>query len=148
MRVGQVYRHKTSVGQVWARANVAPMLKVLLVADASWVTNEVRAGLSLGDWEVEEVTDPRLVTALTKETRPDAVIVDMQVGSMGGMAVIRGIRGEVDEAVRPRTILLLDRSADEFIARRAGADACVQKPINAHALRTALTPALGISEEE
>ena len=120
----------------------------MLVADASWVTNEVRAGLSLGDWEVEEVNDPRLVTELTKETRPDAVIVDMQVGSMGGMAVIRGIRGEVDEADRPRTVLLLDRSADEFIARRAGADAYVHKPINAHALRAALTPTPDISEEE
>jgi DNA-binding response OmpR family regulator len=124
------------------------MSKVMLVTDASWVTNEVRAGLSLGDWEVEEVNDPRLVTELTKETRPDAVIVDMQVGSMGGMAVIRGIRGEIDEADRPRTVLLLDRSADEFIARRAGADASVQKPINAHDLRRALTPALGVSEEE
>jgi DNA-binding response OmpR family regulator len=124
------------------------MSKVMLVADASWVTNEVRAGLSLGDWEVEEVNDPRLVTALTKETRPDAVIVDMQVGSMGGMAVIRGIRGEIDQADRPRTVLLLDRSADEFIARRAGADAFVQKPINADALRTALKPALGVTEEE
>ena len=131
-----------------ARANVAPMSKVMLVADASWVTNEVRAGLSLGDWEVEEVNDPRLVTALTKETRPDAVIVDMQVGSMGGMAVIRGIRGEIDQADRPRTVLLLDRSADEFIARRAGADAFVQKPINADALRAALKPALGVTEEE
>lgn len=124
------------------------MSKVMLVADASWVTNEVRAGLSLGDWEIEEVNDPRLVTALTKETRPDAVIVDMQVGSMGGMAVIRGIRGEISQADRPRTVLLLDRSADEFIARRAGADACVQKPINAYALRAALTPTLGITEEE
>ena len=124
------------------------MSKVMLVADASWVTNEVRAGLSLGDWEVEEVNDPRLVTALTKETRPDAVIVDMQVGSMGGMAVIRGIRGEIDQADRPRTVLLLDRSADEFIARRAGADAFVQKPINADALRAALKPALGVTEEE
>ncbi len=134
--------------QVLTRANVAPMSRVMLVADASWVTNEVRAGLSLGDWEIEEVNDPRLVTELTKESRPDAVIVDMQVGSMGGMAVIRGIRGDVEEADRPRTVLLLDRSADEFIARRAGADAFVQKPISAHALRIALTPTLGVSEEE
>lgn len=128
------------------------MSKVLLVADASWVANEVRAGLSLGEWDIEEISDPRLTTSLVKEKRPDAVIVDMQVGSMGGMAVIRGIRGEVDEADRPRTVLLLDRSADEFIARRAGADAFVLKPINASALRTALqrgpTPSSDTTEEE
>ncbi|MCZ6631546.1 MAG: hypothetical protein O7D28_09385, partial [Actinobacteria bacterium] len=69
------------------------MSKVLLVTDASWVANEVRAGLSLGEWDIEEISDPRLTTSLVKEKRPDAVIVDMQVGSMGGMAVIRGIRG-------------------------------------------------------
>jgi two-component system response regulator MprA len=128
------------------------MSKVLLVTDASWVANEVRASLSLGEWSIEEISDPRLTTSLVMEKRPDAVIVDMQVGSMGGMAVIRGIRGEVDEAERPRTVLLLDRSADEFIARRAGADACVLKPINAYELRTALqrrrTPSSITTEEE
>ncbi|MCZ6736917.1 MAG: response regulator [Actinobacteria bacterium] len=128
------------------------MSKVLLVADASWVANEVRAGLSLGEWDIEEISDPRLTTSLVKEKRPDAVIVDMQVGSMGGMAVIRDLRGEVDEADRPRTVLLLDRSADEFIARRAGADAFVLKPINASALRTALQhghqPSSDTKEEE
>ncbi len=128
------------------------MPKVILVTDASWVANEVRAGLSLGEWDIEEISDPRLTTSLVLETRPDAVIVDMQVGSMGGMAVIRGIRGEVDEADRPRTVLLLDRSADEFIARRAGADACVLKPINAYELRTALqrgrAPSSITTEEE
>lgn len=128
------------------------MSKVLLVADASWVANEVRAGLSLGEWDIEEISDPRLTTSLVKEKRPDAVIVDMQVGSMGGMAVIRDLRGEVDEADRPRTVLLLDRSADEFIARRAGADAFVLKPINASALRAALQrgppPSSGTTEHE
>jgi DNA-binding response OmpR family regulator len=128
------------------------MSKVLLVTDASWVANEVRASLSLGEWSIEEISDPRLTTTLVMEKRPDAVIVDMQVGSMGGMAVIRGIRGEVDEADRPRTVLLLDRSADEFIARRAGADACVLKPINAYELRAALqrgrAPSSITTEEE
>jgi len=124
------------------------MSKVFLVTDASWVANEVRAGLSLGEWDIREINEPLLTTSLVIEERPDAVIVDMQVGTMGGMAVIRGIRGEVDEADRPRTVLLLDRSADEFIARRAGADAYVLKPINASALRTALTPEFGVSEEE
>jgi DNA-binding response OmpR family regulator len=124
------------------------MSKVFLVTDASWVVNEVRAGLSLGEWDIEEISDPLLTTSLVMEERPDAVIVDMQVGAMGGMAVIRGIRGEVDEADRPRTVLLLDRSADEFIARRAGADASVLKPINASVLRAALMPEVGFSEEE
>lgn len=114
------------------------MATVMLVADASWVTNEVKAALSLGNWELDEVSDPRQVTELTKERQPDALVVDMQVGSMGGMAVIRGIRSEVDPDNRPRMVLLLDRKADQFLAKRAGADAYVLKPITASVLRDAL----------
>lgn len=124
------------------------MPKVLLVADASWVVNEVRSALSLGHWNIEVVTDPRVTTELTSELEPHSVIVDMQVGSMGGMAVIRGIRGEIDASSWPRLVLLLDRKVDEFIARRAGADACVLKPINAAELRTALGPVSESDDEE
>jgi DNA-binding response OmpR family regulator len=125
----------------------------LIVADGAWVTNEVRSALSVGSWEVEELSDPRAITKRLDESRVDAVIVDMQVGSKGGMAVVRSIRQATDGTFRPRTVLLLDRSADEFLARRAGADASVLKPINAAELRTALRmtpglPSLSKDEEE
>jgi len=94
--------------------------------------------LSVGSWEIDELSDPRAVTDRLEESRVEAVIVDMQIGSKGGMAVIRSIRQSTDEFSRPRIVLLLDRSADEFLARRAGADASVLKPINAAALREAL----------
>jgi DNA-binding response OmpR family regulator len=110
----------------------------LVVADGSWVKNEVRSALSLGSWQIEEIDDPRSVTGRLEESRVDAVIIDMQVGSKGGMAVVRSIRQATDPADRPRMILLLDRSADEFLARRAGADAAVLKPFDAPELRKAL----------
>lgn len=127
------------------------MSKVLLVADADWVINEVRSALALGDWDLEIVGDPHRVTDIVEEEEPDAVIVDLQVASMGGMAIIRSIRQTFDGPRRPRTVLLLDRSADEFIARRAGADARVPKPINSSVLRAALSPqtvSRGAPEEE
>lgn len=114
------------------------MPTVLVVADGSWVTNEVRSALSLGSWAIEEIDDPRSVTDRLEESRVDAVVIDMQVGSKGGMAVVRSIRQATDELTRPRTVLLLDRTADRFLARRAGADASVIKPINAAELREAL----------
>lgn len=116
------------------------MAQVLLVADAEWVVNEVKGALALGDWAVETLDDPRLVTDVITERSPEAVIVDLQVGSMGGMAVVRAIRQAFEGPDRPRTVLLLDRSADDFIARRAGADARVLKPITASVLRSALAP--------
>lgn len=130
------------------------MPTVLVVADGAWVTNEVRSALAVGSWQIEEVSDPRAVTDRLERSRVDAVIVDMQVGSKGGMAVIRSIRQATDTIDRPRTVLLLDRSADRFLSGRAGADASVLKPINAAELRAALgmetatTAVLADSEEE
>jgi DNA-binding response OmpR family regulator len=127
------------------------MPTVLVVSDAAWVANEVKSALSVGSWIIEETDDPRSVPDRVSESRIDAVVVDMQVGSKGGMAVVRSIRQSTDELSRPRTVILLDRSADAFLARRAGADASVLKPINAHELRVALgmnnTPRIGEEEE-
>jgi DNA-binding response OmpR family regulator len=116
-----------------------PMTRLVLVADASWVKNEVEAALADQAWQVIQVTDPREATDIIEETAPAVVIVDLQVGSMGGMAVIRDIRQRLDP--RPRLVLLLDRSADTFIAGRAGADASVLKPIEPAALRQAVADA-------
>ena len=75
-----------------------------------------------------------------EDDNPDAVIIDMQVGSMGGMAIVRALLDAAAMSHVPRTptILLLDRSADVFLAGRAGADAFLVKPIVAEELRAAL----------
>jgi DNA-binding response OmpR family regulator len=127
------------------------MPTALVVADGSWVFNEVRSALSMGSWQIEEINDPRTVSDRLEESRVDAVIIDLQVGSKGGMAVVRSIRHATDATTRPRMVLLLDRSADEFLARRAGADASVLKPFDAAELRAALAlqpVAATIDEEE
>lgn len=125
------------------------MPNALVVADGSWVTNEVRSALSVGSWHIEEINDPRQVTDRIEESRVDAVIIDMQVGSAGGMAVVRAIRQATDPITRPRLVLLLDRSADEFLAGRAGADAAVLKPFDAPELRAALAMhPVTVGEEE
>lgn len=105
----------------------------MLVSDASWVQNQVRAALS-GSAEIVEVADPYQVE--TAAAGADLSIVDMQVGSMGGMAIIRALKG-VTPAIGP-IVLLLDRQADAFIAKRAGADGWLAKPFSAQALRRTL----------
>jgi DNA-binding response OmpR family regulator len=119
------------------------MPKVLVVADTEWVINDVMAALGLGDWEIETAADPKLVAASVSEIEPDAVIVDMQITQMGGMAVIRDIRAALEGRRKPRIVLLLDREADAFLAKRAGADAWLVKPFDAHDLRGALNALVG-----
>ena len=113
------------------------MAKVLLVADAEWVINDVRAALSDPDHELVEVADPREAEDVWYDEEPDVVVVDLQVGSMGGFAVTRALRSAasaLNEAPTP-TIILLDRSVDTFIAGRSGADASLLKPVPAFDLR-------------
>ncbi|HEY5578209.1 MAG TPA: response regulator [Acidimicrobiia bacterium] len=115
------------------------MRKVLLVADGSWVVNHVRRALPTGV-ELTEISDPRAVVDQVRVLRPDVVIIDLQVASMGGMAVTRSLKSTaIVEGWKPLTIvLLLDRSADAFLAKRAGADAWVTKPATPGELRRAM----------
>jgi DNA-binding response OmpR family regulator len=112
---------------------------LLLIADGPWVRNEVMAALADSSILLEE-TDPRRAATRVADDHPDAVIIDMQVGSMGGMAIVRELldAAGLDHVPRTPTILLLDRSADVFLAGRAGADAFLEKPLVAEELRAAL----------
>ena len=120
------------------------IVKVLVVSDAPWVRNQVRAALS-GSADIVEVGDPYQVETVAAEEGGAAAIVDMQVGSMGGMAIIRNLKG-VSPDLGP-IVLLLDRRVDAFIARRAGADAWLLKPFSAQELRSVLAAVLPVGAD-
>lgn len=116
-------------------------VQLVLVADSTWVRNDVSASLPSSDWSVHHA-DPRVVVEAVANHPSDAVVIDMQIGSMGGMAVVRRLReamamGQIEPT---RLILLLDRSADRFLAHRAGADVGLLKPFTAQEFRGALYP--------
>lgn len=117
------------------------MPSILLVADAPWIVNDVLASLSDRSYVVTHLDDPRQIADRLVTDKPDAVLVDLQVGSMGGMAVCREVRTTGDDA--PPVILLLDRDADSFLAGRSGAVASVRKPFSSGALRAAIDAAVG-----
>lgn len=120
------------------------MSRILVVADTPWVRNEVHASLTTPDFHLVDLAYPSEVAATALDGGFDAVVVDLQVGSMGGMALTRdlreqaGLRG-VDHLP---VVILLDRAADAFLAKRAGASAWVTKPFDAHEIRAALSQAM------
>jgi DNA-binding response OmpR family regulator len=81
-----------------------------------------------------------LVLPAVKAHKPDLVILDMQIGNMGAMAVCMDLRLEesVDRLDYVPVLFLLDRRADVFLARRAGADGWVVKPIDPIRMRKAI----------
>jgi DNA-binding response OmpR family regulator len=116
------------------------MADILLVADVPWVVNDVRAALSEARYSVADMDDPRAVSDAVGEAKPDVLLIDFQVGSMGGMALTRAVRqaAAANGTERPAVILLLDRDADGFLAGRSGADGWLRKPFSSDALRTAV----------
>lgn len=124
-------------------ASLPTMDAILVVADSRWVVNDVLAATSRPGRTVDVESDPRAAVDRLAGGHYDAAIVDLQVGSMGGMAVTRAIKDAVATgAAEPvHVVLLLDRSADRFLAGRAGADVKVLKPFVPQELRAALEPA-------
>lgn len=117
------------------------MPAILLIADDTWVQNDVAAALSDPNVTLDVETDPRAAVRRASEDRYAWAIVDLQVGSMGGMAVVRALRNAIAAGTIEDLglILLLDRDADRFLAKRAGADAAIVKPFTAQQLRESLT---------
>lgn len=120
------------------------MVRVLLVADVPWVLNDARASLSGPGYELIDTADPATAAAIAYDLDVDVVVADLQVGSMGGMAITRDVRAYAGRTGRPApgVVMLLDRSADAWLARRAAADGSVLKPFTPYQIRTAITAAM------
>jgi len=112
-------------------------VKVLVAADARWVREQVRAALVAPGQEVVEVTRGQDVRGAVAEQHPDLVVLDMQISNMGGVAVAIDLRLEESGGRLPHVpiMLLLDREADRFLAKRADVDAELVKPVDPGTLR-------------
>lgn len=120
------------------------MPRVLLATDADWVHEDVDAALAGDDIEVVRVRQGVEVLPAVHELDPDLVVLDLQIGNMGGMAACMDLRLDesVDRLPHIQVLMLLDRDVDAFLARRAEADGWVIKPLDAFRLRRAATALL------
>lgn len=116
------------------------MTYVLLATDADWIFDEVDAALAGPDITVGRIRAGDQVVPAVRQLQPDVVILDLQIGAMGGFAACMAIRHEEDADRLPITavLMLLDRDADVFLARRADADGWLVKPLDAIRLRRAV----------
>ncbi|MEA2826587.1 MAG: hypothetical protein QOG43_1026 [Actinomycetota bacterium] len=121
------------------------MAEVLIVSDSVKVRNEVVSAIFDPTTNVRELTRGKEVRAAVDETTPDLVVIDQQVGKMGGMATCMDLRLEESGGRLPHVpvLLLLDRRADVFLARRAGADGWIVKPLDSIRLAKAVQTLLG-----
>ena len=123
---------------------------ILVAADAQWVRDQVRSAFVGPGQEVVEVARGQDVRDTFARIDPDLVVLDLQIGNMGGVAVAIDLRLEESGGRLPRAriLLLLDRRDDALIARRADVDLTLVKPVDAGILRRAAAPLLAAAAAE
>src|SRR6266536_4797158 len=120
-------------------------MRVLVAAEARWVREQARAALVAPGQEVIEVTRGQDVVGAVAEDNPDLVVLDLQIGNMGGIAVAIDLHLEESAGRLPHVpiLLLLDREADRFLANRAGVEAELVKPVDPGTLRRTVKRVVG-----
>lgn len=126
------------------------MATVLLASDLASLRKDLRATLEGPDLFIEEVASGPEVIARVEQGGVDLVVVDLQIGTMGGMAICMELRHEESYgAAEPVAVLmLLDRRPDVFLARRSGAEGFLVKPLDPQRLRSAVRALLRGEEYE
>jgi CheY-like chemotaxis protein len=119
--------------------------RILVASDAPSVRRELASVTGGPDIEVLEATSGPEVVEMVLDDPPDLVIVDMQMGNMGGMAVCLELRLEESYLDIPHVpvLMLLDRRPDVFLARRSGAEGWLVKPLEPLRIRRATRSLLG-----
>ncbi len=93
-----------------------------------------------GDNDIDEAASGPEVLEAVRYDPPDLVVVDMQMGNMGGMAVCLELRLEESYGELPHVpvLMLIDRRPDVFLARRSGAEGWLVKPLDPLRIRRAV----------
>ena len=120
------------------------MPEVLVVSDSSNVREAVVASLPDSNLTVRELNHGADVVPAVKAQKPDLIVLDQQIGRMGGMATCLDLHLEQGAGRLPHVpvLQLLDRRADVFLARRSNAEGWVVKPLDPMRLGRAIAALL------
>jgi DNA-binding response OmpR family regulator len=119
---------------------------LLIATDSPTVYAEVCAAVEEPGTTIRWARSGRAVLPSLQQRSADLVVADMQIGSMGGLAVamlvtLEGASGRLEKPVP--AVLLLDRRADTFLAKRTGVAGWVIKPLDPLRVRAAVKAVLG-----
>jgi DNA-binding response OmpR family regulator len=108
------------------------MPDLLVVSDSANVREEVIAAIPDSSITVRELTRGAQVLPEVRRSKPDLIVLDSQIGAMGGMATCLDLHLEEGAGRLEHTpvLQLLDRRADVFLARRSSAEGFLVKPLD------------------
>jgi DNA-binding response OmpR family regulator len=113
---------------------------ILVVTDSERVLDEVSAAVGGPGTNLRWARQGAAVLPALQESPADLVVSDLQVGTMGGYALAMELALEAGAGrLAPvPVLLLLDRAADVFLAKRTGVAGWAIKPIDPFKLRAAV----------
>ena len=82
-------------------------MHILIATDAEWVVNEVKAALESPSTTFQVLSNGRHVARAVRERTPDIAILDMQVGTMGGMAITMDLRLDQSSGALPKVPIFI-----------------------------------------
>ncbi len=137
------------MGETEATCTIRAVTDIRLATDSDGLTDEVEAAVA-GTHMLHRVRAGVDVVPAIGELVPGLVLLDLQIGNMGGVAACLVVRqreemGDLDE--RP-VLLMLDRDVDVFLANEARADGHLIKPIDAFGIMRAVEAALAAAEAD
>ena len=110
------------------------MNKSILLVDDCLPNLKLTRFLLLGDgFEVRTAENAEQALQSLERSVPDMILMDIQMPGMDGLALTRHLRRDWDSCLRNVPIVALTASAikgDEQIARAAGCDGYITKPID------------------
>jgi two-component system response regulator MprA len=102
-------------------------VRVLVVDDDPGVRESLRRSLSFNGYEVELAGDGEQALAAVAARRPDAVVLDVMMPRLDGLATARALRAAGDD-VPVLVLTARDAVADRVAGLDAGADDYLAKP--------------------
>src|ERR1700709_1183836 len=104
-------------------------IRVLVVDDESTLTDLLSMALHYEDWEVKTASNGQQALQVSREFKPDVVVLDIMLPDIDGLQVLSRMRADGNEA--PVLFLTAKDSLDDRIAGlTAGGDDYVTKPFS------------------
>ena len=117
------------------------MPKILIVDDAEFLRVRISRMLTSNGYEVVEADNGANAVNKYKESRPDAVLMDITMPEMDGLAALKAIRA-VDPSARVVMLTALGQESVVLEAIKSGARDFVVKPFEPDRVLAAISRAL------
>jgi CheY-like chemotaxis protein len=106
------------------------MARILIVDDDEGMTDLLRLHLRRDGLEIDTASDATVAIRTILNAVPDLIVLDVDMPYMGGLEVLKALKG--DESTRHKPVIMLTARKDDDTfteAKKLGADAFLTKPV-------------------